>query len=53
VRVDACPHRDQGEHRVTAVLASLVDYEGDIVREITFSLESLECEHGDDTEDDE
>ena len=44
VRLDVCPHTGH-EHKVTAVLATLVDYEGDGVREITFSLESLECEH--------
>ncbi len=44
VRLDVCPHTGS-EHKVTVVLATLVDYEGDCLREITFSLESLECEH--------
>ncbi len=45
VRLDACPH--DGEHNyVTAVLATLETPIGD--RQVTFSLESLECEHEED-----
>jgi hypothetical protein len=53
VRVDVCPH--SGEHHyVTAVLATLLTLgPRKREREITFSLESLECAHDDERADDE
>lgn len=44
VRVDSCRRRDH-EHWVTAVLATLRTPSG--TREVTFSLESLDCPHHD------
>lgn len=42
LRLDVCPH-ERREHKVTAVLATLQTPCGD--REVTLSLESLECAH--------
>ena len=49
VRLDVCPHEERS-HFVTAVVATLDTPCG--LREITFSTDPLECDHGDDDNDD-